>query len=118
MTEREYEICRKAYTQELEGLRKCVKNGTTVRKHLEREEKEERERKEKEEKEEKERKEREYKASICTASMEKIIDESRGFRADNDLRKLSKSQDFSQYLPVSLRSKVDKVQAHECGHKH
>ena len=51
-----------------------------------------------EEKEERERKEREYKASICTDSMEKIIDESKEFRVDNDLRKLSKSQDFSQYL--------------------
>ena len=109
VTEQKYEIYKKAYTHELEGLRKCIKDGTIERKRLEKEEKEERERKEKGERERKQKEEKERER----IEMEKIINESKEFRTDNDLRKLSKSQDLS----VSFRSKV-KDQAHECGHRH
>ena len=38
--------------------------------------------------------------------MEKIINESKEFRTDNDLRKLSKSQDLSQYLSAARSMKI------------
>ena len=106
LSEHEYEIYKNMYTVELEGLRKCIKKGTGLRKQLEREGREGRERKEREGKEEIERKEKEEKKKLCIASMEKIIKESIEFRKDNEFVKVSKPEDLKQYLLEARSLKV------------